>query len=89
MLNQPNDNTLEEQLAKFQGTVRALMAEKNKLQSEIDILQKEKEILLKALKDLTEMEFINNELKKQNYLLEGQINGIIRYIEKMNGEFGK
>ena len=89
MLNQSKDNILEEQLAKFQGTIRALMAEKIKLQSEIDILQTEKEILLKALKDLTEMEVINNELKKQNYLLEGQINGIIRYIEKMNGEFGK
>lgn len=68
------------------GTVRQMADERLQLLSEIDLLKKEKEILLNAIDQYADMEINYQELKEKNVLLESQINSLIGAIEGIENE---
>ena len=74
---------LQERIATLQGTLRKLQDEKLKLQADIDLLNQEKQILLKALNDFTDMEQANSELKSKNILLESQLSALMSSLERL------
>lgn len=78
---------LQERIANLQGSLRKLQDEKLKLQSDIDVLNQEKQILLKALTEFTEMELTNSELKSRNILLESQLSALMSSLERLEKEF--
>lgn len=78
---------LQERIANLQGSLRKLQDEKLKLQSDIDVLNQEKQILLKALTEFTEMELTNSELKSRNILLESQLCALMSSLERLEKEF--
>ncbi len=78
---------LQEKIAALQGTLRKLQDEKLKLQSDVDLLNQEKQILLKALTEFTEMEQITSELKSKNILLESQLNSLMSSLERLEKDF--
>ncbi|MFN5423186.1 MAG: hypothetical protein ACK5AO_07965 [bacterium] len=85
MMNE-NAITLQEKLSALMGTVRQMADERLQLMAEIDLLKKEKEILLNAIDQYADMEINYLELKEKNVLLESQINSLIGAIEHIENE---
>jgi len=82
MTNEPG-LLLEEKIARLQGFMNQLQTEKLKMQAEIDILTKEKTILMNALEQYNEMEETMELLRTRNIQLESQLNSLVGSIEKM------
>lgn len=78
---------VEEKIAGLQGVMRQMQDEKFQLQSEIDLLNKEKIILLGALEQYTVMEKDIDELKTKNIELESQLKSMMSAIENMENDF--
>jgi predicted nucleic acid-binding Zn-ribbon protein len=74
---------LQEKLAGLQGSLRQLKEDKIQLQAEIDLLKKEKEILMKALDHFTALEDRAENLQNKNILLESQLDSLLKAIETM------
>jgi seryl-tRNA synthetase len=74
---------LQEKLAGLQGSLRQLKEDKIQLQAEIDLLKKEKDILMKALDHFTALEDQAENLQNKNILLEAQLDSLLKAIEKM------
>lgn len=74
---------LQEKIAELQAVLRSLNTEKIQLISEIDLLKKEKEILLKALEDLTQMETAIHDLRAKNVELESQLQAMLKAVEHL------
>ena len=72
---------LEEKIAELEGRMRMLHDEKLKLQSDIDFLTKEKEILMKALDDFKLIESTMEEVRAKNIQLESQLASMVSSIE--------
>ena len=79
---------LQEKLAGLQGSLRQLKEDKIQLQAEIDLLKKEKEILMKALDHFTALEEQSENLQNKNILLESQLHSLLKAIEKMERDSG-
>ena len=77
---------LEERIAELMGTMRMLGDQKLKLESEINILNKEKEILMGALDHYLEMERKIDTLSSINVQLESQLKALISALEKTESE---
>jgi len=73
----------QEKMASLQGSIRQLKDEKNGLQAQIDLLRKEKDILMKALDHFTAMEDQAETLQQKNILLESQLSSLLAAIEKI------
>lgn len=74
---------VQEKISFLQGSIRQLKDEKLELQAEIDLLKKEKEILMKALNQLTALEDKAENLQNKNVLLESQLSSLLAAIETM------
>ena len=74
---------LHEKLASLQGSLRQLKEDKIQLQAEIDLLKKEKKILMNALDHFATLEDRAENLQNQNILLESQLHSLLNAIEKM------
>lgn len=74
---------LQEKLAGLQGSLRQLKEDKIQLQAEIDLLKKEKEILMNALDHFTSLEDRAENLQNKNIFLESQLHSLLNAIEKM------
>jgi len=74
---------VQEKLAGLQGSLRQLKEDKIQLQAEIDLLKKEKEILMKALDHFTALENQAESLQNKNILLESQLHSLLKAIETM------
>ena len=83
-----NENAIMEQekLSSLMGSVRQMADERLKLVSEIDLLKKEKEILLNAIDQYADMEINYLELKERNVLLDSQVRSLISAIESIETE---
>ena len=82
-MNKETGLELDEKIARLQGHMNQLQTEKLKMQAEIDILTKEKTILMNALEHYNEMEETMELLKTRNIQLESQLSSLIGFIEKM------
>jgi Asp-tRNA(Asn)/Glu-tRNA(Gln) amidotransferase C subunit len=83
------DETLilfQEKMASLQGSLRKLNDERLEMLSQIDLLKKEKEILLKALDDFTRMEESLEDLKNKNIELESQLKALMGALDRMENE---
>ena len=87
-MNNESAILIEEKISALIGNIKQLQDEKFKLQSEIDILSKEKEILLNALNRYVEIEETNAELKDKNIQLESQLNALMKSIENIEKQLG-
>ncbi|MFN6375050.1 MAG: hypothetical protein ACK4YD_07775 [Chitinophagia bacterium] len=76
----------QEKLASLQGSLRKLNDERLEMLSQIDLLKKEKNILLKALDDFTRMEESLEDLKSRNIELQSQLNALMGALERMENE---
>jgi len=76
----------QEKLASLQGSLRKLNDERLEMLSQIDLLKKEKDILLKALDDFTRMEESLEDLKSRNIELQSQLNALMGALERMENE---
>ena len=85
MMNE-NAITLQEKLSSLMGTVRQMADERLQLMAEIDVLKKEKEILLDSIDEYADMEINYLELKEKNVLLESQVKSLIKAIEQIETE---
>ena len=74
---------LEEKLARLQGYLNQFETEKLKMQAEIDILTKEKTILMNALEKYNDLEETMESLRTRNIQLESQLTSLIGSIEKI------
>ena len=74
---------VQEKLAGLQGSLRQLKEDKIQLQAEIDLLKKEKEILMKALNHFTALENQAESLQNKNILLESQLHSLLKAIAIM------
>ena len=74
---------VQEKLAGLQGSLRQLKEDKIQLQAEIDLLKKEKEILMKALNHFTALENQAESLQNKNILLESQLQSLLKAIATM------
>jgi uncharacterized phage infection (PIP) family protein YhgE len=74
---------VQEKLAGLQGSLRQLKDDKIQLQAEIDLLKKEKEILMKALNHFTALENQAESLQNKNILLESQLHSLLKAIATM------
>jgi uncharacterized phage infection (PIP) family protein YhgE len=74
---------VQEKLAGLQGSLRQLKEDKIQLQAEIDLLKKEKEILMKALNHFTALENQAESLQNKNILLESQLHSLLKAIATM------
>jgi|688.fasta_scaffold160255_2 hypothetical protein len=83
-----NENAIMEQekLSSLMGSVRQMADERLQLLSEIDLLKKEKEILLNAIDQYADMEINYLELKERNVLLDSQVRSLISAIESIETE---
>jgi len=75
--------SLEEKIARLQGYLNQFQTEKLKMQAEIDILTKEKNILMNALEKYNDLEESMESLRTRNIQLESQLNSLVGSIEKM------
>jgi chromosome segregation ATPase len=82
-MNNESAMLLEEKIARLQGYMNQLQTEKLKMHAEIDILTKEKTILMNALERYAEMEETLELLQTKNIQLESQLNSLVGSIEKM------
>ena len=78
---------LEEKIAELLGTMRKLDDQKLKLESDINFLNKEKEILMGALDYYTEMERKIDQLTNKNIQLESQLVALMSAIGKLETDF--
>ena len=76
----------QEKLASLQGSLRKQNDERLEMLSQIDLLKKEKNILLKALDDFTRMEESLEDLKSRNIELQSQLNALMGALERMENE---
>jgi len=76
----------QEKLASLQGSIRKLNDERLEMLSQIDLLKKEKDILLKALDDFTKMEESLEDLKTRNVELQSQLNALMGALDRMENE---
>jgi hypothetical protein len=76
----------QEKLASLQGSLRKQNDERLEMLSQIDLLKKEKNILLKALDDFTRMEESLEDLKSRNIELQSQLNALRGALERMENE---
>jgi Asp-tRNA(Asn)/Glu-tRNA(Gln) amidotransferase C subunit len=76
----------QEKMASLQGSLRKLSDERLEMLSQIDLLKKEKEILLKALDNFTRMEESLEEMKNKNIELESQLQALMGALDKMEKE---
>lgn len=74
---------VQEKISFLEGSIRQLKDEKLELQAEIDLLKKEKEILMKALNQFTALEDKAENLQTKNVLLESQLSSLLAAIETM------
>lgn len=83
-----NENAIieQEKLSSLMGSVRQMADERLQLLSEIDLLKKEKEILLNAIDQYADMEINYLELKERNVLLDSQVRSLISAIESIETE---
>ena len=72
---------LEEKIAELEGRMRKIQDEKLKLQSDIDFLTKEKEILMRALDDFKQIESTMEEVRLKNIQLESQLASVMSSME--------
>ena len=72
---------LAEKVEQLESKLNEAIVENTELRSSLDILQKEKEILLNALKDFTEMELTMDETRTRNIQLESQLASLISAVE--------
>ena len=72
---------LEEKIAELEGRIRKIQDEKLKLQSDIDFLTKEKEILMRALDDFKQIESSMEEVRIKNIQLESQLASMISSMD--------
>lgn len=70
-------------MASLQGGIRQLKDDKIELQAQIDLLRKEKDILMKALDHFSAVEDLAENLQQKNILLESQLRALLASIEKM------
>jgi len=82
-MNNEMSISFEEKMARLQGFVNQLQTEKLRLQAEIDILSKEKNIMMKALEQYAEMEETLQTLRERNVQLESQLNSLVSSLEKV------
>ena len=68
---------LEEKIAELEGRMRRIQDEKLKLQSDIDFLTREKEILMRALDDFKQIESTMEEVRIKNIQLESKLASMI------------
>lgn len=85
MMNE-NAKMEQEKLSALMGSVRQMADERLQLLSEIDLLKKEKEILLNAIDQYADMEINYLELKERNVLLDSQVRSLISAIESIETE---
>jgi chromosome segregation ATPase len=78
---------LEEKIAELMGTMRKLDDQKLKLESDINFLNKEKEILMGALDYYSEMERKIDKLSSVNIQLESQLKAIMTALSKTEKDF--
>jgi chromosome segregation ATPase len=78
---------LEEKIAELMGTMRKLDDQKLKLESDINFLNKEKEILMGALDYYSEMERKIDKLSSVNVQLESQLKAIMTALGKTEKDF--
>ncbi len=77
---------LEEKIAELMGTMRKLDDQKLKLESDINFLNKEKEILMGALDYYSEMERKIDKLSSINVQLESQLKAIMSALGKTEND---
>jgi hypothetical protein len=77
---------LEEKIAELMGTMRKLDDQKLKLESDINFLNKEKEILMGALDYYSEMERKIDKLSSINVQLESQLKAIMSALSKTEND---
>lgn len=82
-MSNETDILLQEKLAGLQGSLRQLKDEKIGLHAQIDLLRKEKDILIKALNHFTAIEGQAEILQNKNIMLESQLSSLLGAIEKM------
>lgn len=80
---------LEEKIAKLKGTMRQLDDQKLKLEADINFLNREKQILMKALDYYNEIERKIDSLSSKNIQLESQLKALMSAIENMEQSFKK
>jgi hypothetical protein len=80
---------LDEKIAELLGTMRKLDDQKLKLESEINFLNKEKEILMGALDYYTQMERKIDQLTSKNIQLESQLVAIMSALGKTEKDFNQ
>lgn len=85
-MSETNALLFQEKLASLQGSIRKLNDERLEMLSQIDLLKKEKDILLKALDDFTRMEDTLEDLKARNIELQSQLNALMGALERMENE---
>ena len=76
----------QEKLASLQGSIRKLNDERLEMLSQIDLLKKERDILLKALDSFTNMEETLEDLKNKNIELQSQLNALMSALDKMEAD---
>lgn len=74
---------LQEKMASLQGNIRQLQDDKIELHAQIDLLKKEKDILIKALNHFTAIEGQAEILQNKNIMLESQLSSLLGAIEKI------
>lgn len=82
-MNNETGLSLEEKIARLQGYLNQFQTEKLKMQAEIDILTKEKNILMNALEKYNDLEETIESLRTRNIQLESQLTSLIGSIEKI------
>lgn len=80
---------LEEKIAELEGRMRKIEDEKLKLQSDIDFLTREKEILMRALDDFKQIESTMEEVRIKNIQLESQLASMISSQENTEKALNK
>lgn len=80
---------LDEKIAELLGTMRKLDDQKLKLESEINFLNKEKEILMGALDCHIQMERKIDLLTSKNIQLESQLVAIMSALGKTEKDFNQ
>lgn len=79
---------IQEKLSGLQGSLRQLKDDNIQLHAEIDLLKKEKEILMKAMSDFIALEDRLEDLQNKNTTLETQLHYLLNSIEKMEKILG-
>ena len=72
---------LEEKIAELEARMRMLQDEKLNFLSDIDFLTKEKDILMKALDELKQIESTMEEVRTKNIELESQLASMLSSME--------